>query len=183
MSIQIPSPLANHKDRFRALLSQRKDMPGDLAEFGVYNGGNTCALAELEPTRRVWAFDTFDGMPAPEFSKDNGDHDEPGKFAPEVPWVKVFQQFPNIVPMVGRFVYTLKNIPSDVKFPLVYMDCDLYESYKQVLRYLSPRHLLPNSAIVIDDYGCCEGAKRAVDMWMKWYDLKWEDDCTVIWKG
>ena len=50
--------------------SNRRKVPGDIVEVGVWAGGLSCfmALAQKEcgsRKRRSWLYDTFEGMPAP----------------------------------------------------------------------------------------------------------------------
>jgi len=119
---------------------------GELAEFGVYNGGHTRILAEYG--RPVWAFDTFKGIPKEDYI-DGLDVDKPGTFEPSVDVETMFDGYPNIKPMVGRFVDTIGLVPSEIKFALVFLDCDLYESYKLVLNWLEDR-MIPGG--IIDEW-------------------------------
>ena len=153
-------PVADRRVQFEGLLSERATLPGAIAEFGVYNGGSTRHLAGFG--RTVFAFDTFEGMPSQEF---NGalDHDEPGKFKPQLPLNQMFEGYHNVIPMVGRFVETLPKVPAHTKFVFVYMDCDLYESYRLVLDRLAKGRLVQGAAIVCDDYPHCKGAVKAID--------------------
>lgn len=178
----VPEPYVNRKEQFRQLLEAAVGKPGDIAEFGVYRGGNSYILSQLAPERLVYSFDTFAGMPAEDFSESNGDHDTPGSFTPESECLPFLRTIPNIRPMVGRFVNTLPLVPEDTKFILVYMDCDLYASYKQVLEWLPP-HLADGATIVIDDYGVCKGARWACDEFFSAHkDLTMERDA-VPWKS
>lgn len=135
--------------------------PGAIAEFGCYDGGATRILAGFG--RPVFAFDTFAGIPAEDFSAERGDHDEPGKFTPTAPLWELFVGHPNIYPVQGRYAQTLPTLDG-LRFAFAYIDCDLHESYRQVLAYLAPRML--GDAFLCDDYHCCAGAKRAVDEWL-----------------
>lgn len=156
--------------------------PGDIAEFGVFDGGSTREMARLAPERRVWAFDTYEGMPAKEFNP-IWDHDEPGKFKPTEAVAALFDGFGNIIPMKGRFEETIPLVPSGVKFCFVYMDCDLYESHRQVFEWL-PKHLTPGAVILIDDYRICKGCKKAVDEFCAAHGLQYiEHEEVIIWNA
>lgn len=140
-------------------------IPGDFAEFGCYNGGHVARLAALDG-RPTWAFDTFEGIPGEDYDQKIDYDNPPGKFKPTIDVLAFLAQFPNIIVQKGRFVDTLTNIPEDLVFSVVYLDCDYYASYKQVLEYLEyHKHIKPGTFIVMDDYRCCEGAKKAVDEW------------------
>jgi Macrocin-O-methyltransferase (TylF) len=45
--------------------ADRDQLPGALVDCGTYNGGSTALLAAGAPKRNVWAFDSFEGLPAP----------------------------------------------------------------------------------------------------------------------
>ena len=152
-------------------MSGKENLPGDIFEFGVYGGGSTKQLAKFG--RRVWAFDTYNGIPEEDFNSNNGDHDHPGKFKCPYKEAEMFKDSPNIVPIKGRFADTLHVVPESIKAILVYMDCDLYHSYKQVLNWL-PNHLEHGAVVVVDDYSCCKGARQAIDEWFQKTGLKFE---------
>jgi len=135
--------------------------PGAIAEFGCFDGGSARILATLG--RPVFAFDTFDGIPAADFRAGEDAENPPGKFRPSAPPWRLFEQHPNVYPVVGRYAETLPTL-AGLRFAFVYIDCDLYESYRQVLEYAVPR--LDGDVFMCDDYGCT-GAKRAVDEWLR----------------
>src|SRR5204862_4990134 len=60
--------------RARALLRlatavERDGVPGVIIDCGVWNGGSTILMSVAAPSRTVWAFDSFEGMP------EAGEHD------------------------------------------------------------------------------------------------------------
>ena len=59
-----------------------RSVPGDIVEAGVWRGGLSCFMARTQARshtrRRVWLFDTFDGMVAP---TDRDDRKSRGLFA------------------------------------------------------------------------------------------------------
>lgn len=173
----LPGPVCDHESVFRRLMSEREELGGGIAEFGVYNGGSTRQLAQFG--RVVYAFDTFSGMPCNEHCMAL-DQDFPGSFRPTIGFQEMFEGYPLVVPIKGRFKYTLRVIPAFTKFALVYLDCDLYASYQQVLEWL-PDHLLPNSAIVADDYSICRGATKAVNEFLKKHALAIDSDKVIVW--
>lgn len=137
--------------------------PGPIAEFGVYNGGNVWRLAEAG--REVWAFDTFQGLPAQEYT-DEDVQNQPGKFKPEAGVLPYLRSLPNVFVFEGRFIDMMPMIPTGIKFACIFLDCDYYLSCKQVLEYMdSHGHMGPGTIIVFDDYNTLPGAKRAIDEW------------------
>lgn len=138
-------------------------VPGDFAEFGVYNGNGARELASLDPARTCWAFDTYSGMPKDDYNGDEDSSDPPGKWVPSASPEELFSGISNVKPVVGRFVDTLPMVPEGVKFCLVHVDCDWYQSHRQVLEFLD-RHLSPGGKILFDDWTLA-GASRAIKEW------------------
>lgn len=135
---------------------------GDIAEFGVWNGGNTKHLTRYG--RKVWAFDTFTGLPREDYVYEWDDDNPVGKFRPDYDVVAYLESL-GVNVLKGRFVDTLPQIPLDTVFALVFIDCDYYESHRQVLHYLEERgHLEPGSMLLFDDY-CLRGAHKAIEEW------------------
>lgn len=179
--MSLPHAVVNHFKQFERLYEARKDLPGDIAEFGVYNGGSTVRLAEWG--RKVWAFDTFEGLPKEDCRDSDGPYVQPGKFTPTWNLPELWARFPNIVPMKGRFVDTLPTVPAGVRFMLVYIDCDYQQSFEQVLGWL-PGRLVPGAGIVIDDYTALEGVRIAVDEFVSKHGVVLAERGEVIeWPG
>ena len=128
-----------------ALLPLVRDVPGDLAEFGVYTGSITRYVRPRFPSRRYHAFDSFRGVP------DNmvlalAQHSfDMGGVIPSLP--------PDTDVHAGWFADT---VPAwRASFPgmlaLVYVDCDLYTSVRTVLYGISDR-LSVGAILAFDDW-------------------------------
>ena len=139
---------------------------GSIAELGVYQGGMTKFLATLFPERKVWAFDTFEGMPA------LGEDDEvaEGEFA-DVGEVIEYLDNDNIMIKKGIFPDTaVEDIGWDDgafndTFALVHLDADLYQSTYDGLAFFWPR-MAENGVIILDDFEgqpAAPGVKKAFD--------------------
>jgi O-methyltransferase len=159
---------------------------GDFVECGVWRGGSVMAIArrlrELDVTdRRIWLYDTFEGMTAPTESDveassgrtaaqlleatDVGDGDNV--------WCVASQEdVENNVFRTGyppdRFTFVrgdvAQTLTSDVpeQIALLRLDTDWYESTKVGLDVLYPR-LAVGGVCILDDYGHWQGARKAVD--------------------
>lgn len=151
----------------------RENIPGDLAEVGVWKGGLLMAMAlkckQLGVTRTVHAYDTFTGMTAP---TDN-DVDLAGNRARdifdsvrcdvrlgEVQQNLALVEYPDIVYHVGDIMQS--NIRAFPTFAVLRLDTDWYESTKFELEFMEPR-VSPYGFIIVDDYGHWKGSRRAVD--------------------
>jgi hypothetical protein len=142
-------PVMNQWGHFARLLMERASLPGEIAEFGVYNGGSTRQLAQFG--RTVWAFDTYAGMPAEDTDTIRWDECNPaGKFRPELTIEEMFEGYPNIIPVKGRFMETFPHVPKNVRFCFAYLDADQYASCGQVLEFLRCR-MVPGGAVLVDD--------------------------------
>ena len=138
---------------------------GHYVEFGCH-GAMTFALAYHEAVRhqhkaRLWAFDSFQGLPAPKDERDahpiwveNEMSISLENFHERCASQRVPRDAYEVVP--GYYDKTLPAI-SDSDAPrniaLAYIDCDLYSSTQDVLKFLLPR-LKHGMIIAFDDYFC-----------------------------
>jgi Macrocin-O-methyltransferase (TylF). len=155
---------------------------GDFAELGVARGGcasllGMSAFAANAPQRKLWLFDSYEGLPEPgerDFvaSGDTGDHVRPlpkgsclGALE-EVRWVTLEKfKLPEdrIEYVKGWFENTVPSTRSKIKkLAILRIDGDWYESTKVCLEGLFEK-VQPGGYVIIDDYDSCVGAKRAVD--------------------
>jgi predicted O-methyltransferase YrrM len=147
-----------------------QQIPGDIAELGVYKGGTAHII--LEATRgtdkKLFLFDTFEGLPPTgvlAIEKDNIENKD--SFSNNsVELVKDFlsqkSDFARVIFKKGFFPQTAHGLESN-KFSLVYLDADLYQSMKDGLEFFYPR-MNKGGIIVIDDYQsqCWPGTTQAV---------------------
>lgn len=129
-------------DVFRYALDQAPD-GGVLAEFGVGFGNSIRFIAALTD-RRVYGFDSFEGLPEAWSKEPKGMYTTRGKL-PEAPG--------NVVFRVGWFKDTLPSFAMQSAEPLVFanVDCDLYSSTREVLETLG--HLFPTGSVIcFDEY-------------------------------
>ena len=151
---------------------------GDYAEFGCW-GGMTFWLAFIESRRnrnkaRLWAFDSFQGLPPPESEKDQHPIWIPGSLSMSVEQFRVTcanngipESEYSVVP--GFYSESLDCMgagDSPGNIALAYVDCDLYSSTRSVLNFLMPR-IKHGMIIAFDDYFCgtakqVSGERRAM---------------------
>lgn len=165
------SLLTDHK-LANLYLVLRYAVPADapIFEFGSFRGGSAVFLASVQAalgrSGRVYAFDTFQGMPATDALRDL--HGE-GDFADaDLPGLREFRQEHGLEDHLelvqGRFDETLPGILADgVRPGMLHIDCDIYEPIRYVIHACAP-HMRPTSHIVLDDplHGSCLGAFDAV---------------------
>lgn len=175
--------LGTHFPTIRRLLNDRTHIPGDVAEFGVYNGASTIQIASSFPSRTVWAFDTFTGIPSSSYTP-NLDRDEPGKFRPPQDILHRLLTHPNINPVKGLVEKTISVISDRTELLLVYLDLDLFLSTEFILKWL-PIHLTKHSAIVVDDFATHPGIRMAVKNFLAVNRdcTEWDGEEVIYWKG
>lgn len=130
---------------------------GDIFEFGSFRGGSAVFMAsllrDLGRATKVYAFDTFQGMPKIDPNHDlhrEGDFqdaDLPGlqKFVAENDLEK------HLFPIPGRFEKTLPPLLNkNTIMSLVHVDCDIYEPIKYVLSTCRP-YIETGGYLVLDD--------------------------------
>ena len=139
-------------------------IPGDLIETGVWRGGAVIFMRGLLKAggvtdRRVWAADSFRGLPPPDAEKypqDRGLHlehyEELAVSLEEVQ--RNFERYGLLDDQVrfleGWFRDTLPRAPIE-KLAVMRLDGDLYESTTDALTNLYDR-LSPGGYVIIDDY-------------------------------
>ncbi|MDK1389459.1 TylF/MycF/NovP-related O-methyltransferase [Sinorhizobium sp. 8-89] len=144
--------------------------PGHIVEFGSYRGGNALFMAavcrELHPGMQVYAFDTFEGMPATDPQRDAhraGDFKDAGY--EELLQLIEKEKIDNLHLVRGLFEDTaeaaLKAISS---VRLNHIDCDIYSAVKYSYN-VSEKYMVDGGYWVFDDPLCsgCIGAMEAVE--------------------
>jgi glycosyltransferase involved in cell wall biosynthesis/tetratricopeptide (TPR) repeat protein len=154
------------------------DIPGNFVECGTYRGGTAAMLASvvqrysLRP-RKVYAFDTFEGMPEPtEFDRHQGipanntDWGEGTLKAPIDEYLAVVCKALNVEDLVvaipGLFANTLPENKAKIgAIALLHADGDWYESTMDIFNNLYDS-VVAEGYIQIDDYGHWEGCRQAI---------------------
>lgn len=145
----------------------RRDLPGAVAELGVYQGAFAAEINRLFPEKKLYLFDTFTGFDpkdvASEREHTSKSRASAGDFG-DTSAEQVLSRLPfpkQAVLCKGHFPDTL---PEDLP-PLAFvnLDPDLYEPVLQGLYAFWPK-LVPGGAIMIHDYNSTqfEGAGKAV---------------------
>ena len=174
-----------HADLFKMTL----DVPGDIAELGVFRGLGLMTWANLleaycigDRTKTVYGFDNWEGFKefAPEDGKDEDEFNKvvggfnPAPYKDELESaIAIFDndrfipQKPRIKLVVGDIEDSVPQVAQEnpgVRFSLVHFDCDLYKPTKAALEALWPK-LARGGIMLFDEYGIKEwpGETQAVD--------------------
>jgi O-methyltransferase len=151
-------------------------VPGDFLEAGVCHGGASIFLRALqvaygEAGRVTWLADSFTGVPPPASAVDR----EHGLDLTEerVPWMAAgldavrdnFETYDLLSDGVrflpGLFADTLPDAPV-ARLAILRIDGDLYASTRDALEALYDR-VSAGGYVIVDDYGCLEPCRIAVD--------------------
>jgi hypothetical protein len=144
--------------------------PGHIAEFGSYRGGSAIFMAivaqQLCPGTKVYAFDSFAGMPETDARRDAhkaGDFDQTS--AEEIRTFAEKSGVGNLELVKGVFSESIpRALPSIGRLRLSHIDCDLYDGV--VASYEGSRtKMVPGGYIVFDDplVSSCLGAFEAIE--------------------
>lgn len=159
---------------------------GDVAEFGCYLGRTTEILAESiwefevryaaseqrhgRQQRRLWAFDSFEGFPEPSHPVDAASPHvkaglwyagQPSGGTPEGVHAVCSQYLPpdRISVVKGWYKEVLPRLPARVRFAVVHIDCDFYESTLDVLNRLFGAGMVSDGCtFLFDDWYCNRGS-------------------------
>jgi hypothetical protein len=144
------------------------ELPGDIAEFGVFQGRSLYAMAEHQPLRTVHGFDSFLGLPEDWVRSSNSIYGK-GHFSTSV-LPKLQPQQCNIQIHPGFFESSLPVWRSTLRQPLalLHIDADLYSSAKYVLNTLNDV-IVPGTVIV---FGELSDWKRS-GIFLNWEEGEW----------
>jgi O-methyltransferase len=119
----------------------RENIPGDMAEAGVYNGKSSRFIHIFAPEKVLYLFDTFEGFTGldPDFRETS---------VQEV--LKLFRDPSKIVIKKGIFPTTTKGMENH-RFAFVSLDMDLYDSILDGWKFFYPR-VSKGGYIFVHDY-------------------------------
>ncbi len=134
-------------------------LQGDVIELGVGLGGMSMLLGSLfrDSGRRVFALDTYAGLPPPDPERDNpyfleGLYRGTDPLLDRLRGALARHDLDEVVtPLPGLFADTLQALPPDARFCLAHLDSDLYRSVRDSLEGVWDR-VVPGGAVVIDDF-------------------------------
>ena len=140
-------------------IEEVENVPGDLAEVGVAEGGSAAVICEAKKEKTVHLFDTFEGLP------ELGEEDRASSFtkgqyfAEYLKIKKFFKQYSNVYVYKGVFPDSGEPI-KDRKFSFVHLDADLYKSTYESIQFFWPR-MTPGGILISHDYQTEPGVKKA----------------------
>jgi hypothetical protein len=162
-----------------------RNIPGDIVECGVWRGGSSLLAALIMKARNIrdrklYLYDTFQGMPTPtEFDVDkrgNTGFEMMEKYGDNIGWCYALLDDVKAAFSAYNFEFEIHFIEGDVietlpkikpeTISVLRLDTDWYESTALEFELLYPR-LSPGGVLIVDDYGCWAGSRKATDDYFK----------------
>jgi O-methyltransferase len=162
-------------------------IPGAIVECGVWKGGSMMAVASTllrigDTSRGLYLFDTFEGMSEPSdadlmYTGQHAaallaTHDRTSRVWGYAPFEGVRETMiatgydQALVHFVKGKVEDTIPEHAPLQIALLRLDTDWYESTRHELEHLYPR-LASGGVLIVDDYGHWQGARKAVDEYLK----------------
>lgn len=160
-----------------ANILNENNISGSCAELGVYQGEFSKSINETFSDRKLYLFDTFNGLPEKdsEYDNKNGYASAKGGHFSNTSELLVLDKMKhkeNCIICKGYFPQTALNI--DDTFCFVNLDADLYKPTIEGLKYFYPR-MESGGIILIHDYfsTAFKGVKEAVKEFSDTYNVKY----------
>jgi hypothetical protein len=163
------------------------EVPGAIAECGVWKGGSMMAVAgtllnEGVSDRDLFLYDTFEGMSEPTEQDESFDNVPAAVQLAQTPrteGVWCYSPLDEVRENLARTKYPQERIHyvkgkieetipenNPPRLALLRLDTDWYESTRHELQHLFPL-LACGGILIIDDYGHWQGARKAVDEYLR----------------
>ena len=155
------------------IAASKIEVKGLCLEFGVHTGKSINFLSKEKPKQIWYGFDSFVG-----FQEDwKGGFFAKGQYSLKGEKPEVNE---NVILIKGFFKKTLPKFLKQHKdkVSLMHIDCDTYESTKEVLDIVGSERLVPNTRILFDEYhsyiGWKNGEFKAWQEFVKKHKIKYK---------
>jgi O-methyltransferase len=167
-------------ERIRLLIElaekvELEQIPGDMVECGVCNGGSAAILAHMAAwsrlSRATWLFDSFTGLPQNTTEDDcavdgSRAEDQVGRCVGNIESVRevlrlVGADFTELNIVVGRFYSAFRGVSIN-RIAMLNLDSDWYWSERFCLEKFYP-YVSPGGIVYLDDYFYWPGCQRAAE--------------------
>lgn len=173
------------------------EIPGDLAETGVWRGGACIMMrgvlkAYAVTDRKVWVADSFAGLPKPKSQYNADKADEHHKYdVLAVSQEQVAENFERyglldsqVCFLKGWFKETLPTAKID-RLAVLRLDGDMYESTTDAMEALYDK-VSPGGFVIVDDYVMIQACREAVHDYLgrknEKPEIKQIDGVGVFWR-
>jgi hypothetical protein len=139
-------------------------LPGDMAEVGVYQGASAKLLCGAKGDKHLHLFDTFEG--SPKASQYDGAAHSEKQYTCSLESVRAYLRgYENVHFYKGRFPESAGPLKNR-RFSFVHFDLGLYEGTLACLDFFYPR-MLPGGVMLLHDYSLLAGVRKAVDEFLR----------------
>lgn len=162
----------------RELSKIPQSIPGDVVEFGCYVGTTSVFILDAlqGADRRLWLYDSFDGLPekTDEDISAAGEHFKKGELRASRKQleqnIRKFDRSSYVIKKAWFSELSKKDIPEHIV--LAFLDGDYFESITTPLRLIWD-HLVPGGIVIVDDYDnpALPGAAKSVQQWAVSHDI------------
>jgi O-methyltransferase len=138
-------------------------IPGAIADLGAHNCAVTEVIASNNTNKKVYAFDTFTGIPAEQISA--CDSHAAGEFASSIEIARGnLAKFENAIIIDGVFPNTTNWVDHELRWSFVHVDLDTYLGTMHAMQWFYPR-MSRGGIMAFDDYQwfACKGVTLAID--------------------
>lgn len=137
-----------------------RNIPGDFAEVGVYEGASAALLCNVKNGKTLHLFDTFEGLPE-STAEDRSVHRK-NQYSVSFDGVKSYlSPYSDVTFYRGMFPDTAGPV-DETQFSFVHFDVDLYQSTLSCLEFFYPR-MSACGIILSHDYSILSGVKQAFE--------------------
>lgn len=162
-------------------------VPGDIVEMGCHAGDTSVFLSrmiqELDPTRKLHLYDSFQGLPEKDMAKDNPTYGEPGsvKTAKEVVLNRFAKEGLPTPEIHAGWFSDLRDSDLPEKVAFAFFDGDFYPSIMDSFVKIYPR-VSQGGVICVHDFGVKEwpGVNAACDEYLADKPEKVESACYLL---
>jgi len=168
-----------------ALDVESRGLDGAFVECGVAKGGSAALMAMVAAgsgsSRKVWLFDSFQGLPPPTEDDYEGESNSTGTHigrlaegaclgtyeeVEDLMFNKLHLSRSDVSLVEGWFEDTIPRMAEEARpIAILRIDADWHDSVRTCLDHLFD-NVVPTGYVIIDDYGTCFGAKKAVDQFI-----------------
>lgn len=138
---------------------------GHIAEVGVYRGGSARIIGNFKKNKKLYLFDTFEGLPKVEKVDAKVGYHKNQYYGSYEFVKKSFEKIPSVFIYKGMFPDTAKPIKNK-KFSYVNLDVDIYKSTLDCLKFFYPK-MIKGGIIMSHDYitsdDSISGVRKAFD--------------------
>jgi len=145
---------------------KNEKIPGAFAELGVYKGETANIIHEMDTSRILHLFDTFEGFDKQDLLLENSTEEKFSTSNFSDTSLEVVRKYingnENVHFHTGYFPDSAKNL-KETNFAFVHLDADLYKPTLAALNYFYPK-LSVGGVIIIHDYNhTWDGLRMAID--------------------